>query len=578
MSVSEIMGGLRSARERPAERYDVAILGGGLAGLTLGIQLKRARRDTSVFLAEKRVGPAPEAAFKVGESTVDVSAHYYAQLIGMKDHIEQEQNLKFSLRYFFPNADNRDITARAELGVSDWIPSPSYQLDRGRFENALWSRAVKEGVEAFDGCRILAVELSGDGHTISYGREDADGSLTARWVIDATGRASTLKRQLGLAKEVEHTINSSWFRLDGGLDYEQWGASDDAWMSRILEPGNRQLSTTHLMGTGYWVWLIQLRSGPISIGICADPRFHAFERIETLDAALDWLQEQEPQLFEAISPRQDQIKDFLRVKDFAYGCQRVYSPERWCLTGEAGVFADPFYSPGSDFIAIGNTFITDLLTRDLDGEKIDERVEIWNGLLFQLFNVFLSLYKDMYPAFGNARVTVPKVVWDTAVYWLRTAFWINSGRLTDLDFIQKFGPDLFKGTELMGRMQEMFKRWNELEAPAAAPGFVDLAVPALMEHVADLGHEFDDETMEQKFKEKTRLLEALAVQIFADAVRALPDPGVDEQTRVDPYAISLDQSRWEEDGLLGGSGITIAAAREEVRGVQFSVPVGDMAA
>ena len=36
---------------RPAaERYDVAILGGGLAGLSLAIQLKRQRPDTSVVV------------------------------------------------------------------------------------------------------------------------------------------------------------------------------------------------------------------------------------------------------------------------------------------------------------------------------------------------------------------------------------------------------------------------------------------------------------------------------------------------------------------------------------------------
>ena len=34
------------------------------------------------------------------------------------------------------------------------------------------------------------------------------------------------------------------------------------------------LSTNHICGEGYWVWLIPLSSGPISIGIVADPRFH----------------------------------------------------------------------------------------------------------------------------------------------------------------------------------------------------------------------------------------------------------------------------------------------------------------
>ena len=51
------------------ERYDVAIMGGGLAGLALGLQLARERPAISIVIAEKRAGPAPEAALKVGEST-----------------------------------------------------------------------------------------------------------------------------------------------------------------------------------------------------------------------------------------------------------------------------------------------------------------------------------------------------------------------------------------------------------------------------------------------------------------------------------------------------------------------------
>ncbi len=43
---------------------------------------------------------------------------------------------------------------------------------------------------------------------------------------------------------------------------------------------------------------------------------------------------------------------------------------RWSLVGEAGAFLDPFYSPGSDFIAISNTLTTDLVCRYLDGEDV----------------------------------------------------------------------------------------------------------------------------------------------------------------------------------------------------------------
>ena len=67
-----------------ADRYDVSILGGGLAGLTLAIQLKQHRPETSVLVLEKREGPAPLAAFKVGESTVPSGAHYFADVVGME--------------------------------------------------------------------------------------------------------------------------------------------------------------------------------------------------------------------------------------------------------------------------------------------------------------------------------------------------------------------------------------------------------------------------------------------------------------------------------------------------------------
>ena len=127
-------------------------------------------------------------------------------------------------------------------------------------------------------------------------------------------------------------------------------------MGKMSEPGMRKFSTNHLMGEGYWVWLIPLSSGPITIGVCADPRFHPFEEINELDGMMDWLKRHEPQLARrgraaARTTSRTSSGRGLRLRRRA----DVYSPDRWSLVGEAGAFADPFYSPGSDFIGYGNT-------------------------------------------------------------------------------------------------------------------------------------------------------------------------------------------------------------------------------
>jgi phytoene dehydrogenase-like protein len=108
------LGGTMTGRlTMSSNEYDVVVLGGGLAGLTLALQLKRQRPETSIFVAERREGPAPQAAFKVGESTVEVGADYFGRVCGMLNHIERDQLLKAGLRSFSRLA----ITA---ISLGDW--------------------------------------------------------------------------------------------------------------------------------------------------------------------------------------------------------------------------------------------------------------------------------------------------------------------------------------------------------------------------------------------------------------------------------------------------------------------------
>jgi flavin-dependent dehydrogenase len=554
-----------SEDRRPAESYDVAILGGGLAGLTLGLQLKQERPETSIFIADKAAGPAREAAHKVGESTQEISCHYFGEVLGLRDHLENEQIHKCGLRFWFPAGDNSDLTQRIERGPAKHPPVPSYQLDRGRFENFLADKCVEAGVDHFRGRFIQDVEI-GDPHEVtSTTREGDTVTCKARWVVDAAGRAFVLKKKLGLLEETNHACNSCWFRLAGGLDIESWAdPNDEEFFGRMEERGLRMLSTNHICGEGYWVWMIPLATGFISIGIVADPRFHPWEEINTLEGALEWIKEHEPQLGESLEGRLDEIEDFLKVEHFSHGTKKsMDGAQRWALVGEAGPFLDPFYSPGSDYIAMANEFTQDLVRRELDGEDVTERAEAHNDLYLNFFRIHLAFYDGQYEFWHNPLVMNVKIGGNNIYYWGVLGLLYFHRKLTDLDFMAAVRPDIEKIWDITLKLEAMYREWNALEDREWTRAMVPTqAFPAMFERHVDMVGGFDDDTLKQKIQSTRELMEAYAVLAFNRAASALPDGAPDENQKINPYAVSLDPDRWESDGLFNGEGLSVAEARQ----------------
>ena len=174
---------------------------------------------------------------------------------GRPAHPPQADQLpKLGLRVFLPSADNADIAARVEVGPTRLLPVPTFQVDRGRLENLLAYEAQRAGVTVLGGGRVLDVSLRRGSHSVTVGGA-AEATIAARWVADASGRAGLLKRRLGLAENVAHDANAAWFRIGAELDVATW-SQDLVWQRKIF-PGLRRLSTNHLMGRGYWVWLIR---------------------------------------------------------------------------------------------------------------------------------------------------------------------------------------------------------------------------------------------------------------------------------------------------------------------------------
>jgi flavin-dependent dehydrogenase len=451
--------------------FDVAICGGGLAGLTLARQLKRKHPDLAILVAERTSGPLPEATHKVGESSVELGSRYLEEL-GIKDYLAEDHLFKFGLRFFL-GSGKRPLEERTEIGPGQEPIVPSYQLDRGRLENDLRSMIVEDGVTLCEGTKVGTIDLNPGDEPHEIELQPSEGERTrirSRWVVDATGRASLLRKRLKLTRGTKHPANASWFRVKGKVDLTQFVPGDNkAWHDAQWAP-HRWRSTNHLMGPGYWAWIIPLSSGNTSIGIVTHDSHHPFEAVRNLENSMAFLEEYEPTLARELGPYE--VLDFGCLRGYSHNVARSWSADRWAIVGEAGAFVDPLYSPGTDFIAYANSFTEDMIRVDLEGGDLVTRARELSALYRSLVGGGVDLYRDAAEVYGHAEAMLAKVYWDNFAYWSYPCqlYMQELYRLTGSEMAEMV-PLGQRFAELTKHMQRLFGAWAQLAPSPARPGF-----------------------------------------------------------------------------------------------------------
>ena len=511
---------------------DVAILGGGLAGLTLALQLRQRDPSLRVTVIERNRHPVREGAFKVGESTVEIGAHYLSNVLGLRAHLDAEHIRKFGFRFFFSDGAS-DVDRCTELGVSMILPAPSWQVDRGRLENHLALRVREAGATLHAGAVVRGIEMGEGGapHRVRYEADGDTRELAARWLVDASGRAALLKRKLGLAEANDHDANAVWWRVDGHVDPNDW-SGDPQWRARCTPP-DRWRSTNHMCGEGYWFWLIPLSSGQHSLGIVCDGELHPLESMNTHGKAMAWLRAHQPRVAASLEAGGHALQDFMFLRHFSHSAKQVFSGERWALTGEAGVFLDPFYSPGSDFIALSNTYICELVEADRRGDPVNGAAMLYQQLYFSFYESTMSLYRGQYRLFGDAQVMPLKVIWDYTLYWTLLAPIFFSGHQARLPVLAALREAFAASTALNLGMQALLRDWGARNAAAGRelqPRDARLLDQARIPWFAELNRQLDDDLDEAAFIARTRRdveqMHELAAEVLAAARDA--HPGIDD--------------------------------------------------
>src|SRR5712691_10975704 len=116
---------------------DVLFIAAALAHLTLARQLLL-NSEKSVLLLDKRT-EVPTSRQKVGESTVQVGAYYYARVLDLEEYLFRNQYMKYNLRFYWKTA-GRDNSRFEDFGhsyIRTFSNIACYQLDRNTFETEL---------------------------------------------------------------------------------------------------------------------------------------------------------------------------------------------------------------------------------------------------------------------------------------------------------------------------------------------------------------------------------------------------------------------------------------------------------
>ena len=392
---------------------DVAIFGGGLAGNLLARQLRIALPELRVGLFEK----ATARSGKVGEATVEIASNYLVRRLRLSTYLYEHQLPKNGLRYFFDTPD-RDcpLERMSEVGSVSLPFHPAFQLDRASLEEDLLGMNRRDGVHVRTGASVRSIEVGVDGAPHRFAVEDEAGTSEygARWIIDASGRVGALARHLDLrVPEQDHRLGSVWGRFENVADIDAMGPSEFRERIRYTP---RRLSTIHFMYRGYWVWFIPLRGGLISVGVTGE-RVARDRELRTREGFQRFLLEHR-----AIATllRDAKLVDLGHLARIAYGTRCFFHRDRWGLTGEAATSADPLYSPGSDFIAFENDFLSDLIARDAAGEGADalaQRTERYDAFMKFRHEATVLLYAGLYGTLGSYELACAKWDFDLGFYY-----------------------------------------------------------------------------------------------------------------------------------------------------------------
>lgn len=329
--------------------FDVAIIGGGPAGSSMGAYLAKAGVNCVVF--ERELFPRPH----VGESLVPSSMRVFRDL----NFIDQMEAAKFPHKFgaAWTAEDSRGVYDHDWIGLkehSDVRPEShvdiqfgersqegvdrdyTYHVDRGKFDLMLLQHANKLGAAVYEGVKVSSVDFSTEDPTVrfSIGKSGKELGVTARIVVDASGRQTFLGNQLKLKVKdpvFDQYAIHTWF---DSYDRKIFAKRDE----------HKDFIFIHFLPiSNTWIWQIPITDQVTSIGVVTQKKNFAKSKQEREEFFWNAVGTR-PALQEALR-NAERMHPFRDEGDYSYAMRQVCG-DRWLMVGDAGRFVDPIFSTG----------------------------------------------------------------------------------------------------------------------------------------------------------------------------------------------------------------------------------------
>jgi flavin-dependent dehydrogenase len=395
------------------ENYDVVVIGGAFSGAATALLLRREAPALRVAVVER----SSHFDRKVGEATTEVSGCFLTKRLALTHHLCHHHVVKNGLRFWFSRGSGDSFDRCSEIGAFYQVRLPSYQVDREVLDEHLLAMARDAGAQIFRPAKVVSIEMLDSGPSRLILRDGSgDRRLSARWVVDATGRAALLARRLGLLRSLpEHPTNAIWARFRNVKDWDGYDL-----LSRFPDYArscqvSRASATNHLTGYGWWCWIIPLRGGDYSAGLVYDTRLYRPPDGASLGERLKAHLLTHPvgrEIFQDAEYIEGDVKAYATLP---YYTERLAGPG-WQIVGDAASFLDPLYSQGLDYCSWTVSAAVDRILRESRGEPCD--LDELNARFARSYRGwFEALYKDKYYYLGDKELMTAAFLMDLGLFF-----------------------------------------------------------------------------------------------------------------------------------------------------------------